>query len=49
MAALLPLLAACQSMSPSGPKASATLEPTKGSTIRGNAGARSACAVIRAT
>jgi Cu-Zn family superoxide dismutase len=37
-AALLPVLAACQSMSSgSGPKASATLEPTKGSTVRGNA------------
>ena len=34
---LLPLLAACQSMSPSGPKASATLEPTKGSSVRGSA------------
>jgi Cu-Zn family superoxide dismutase len=35
--AAIALLAACQSMSPSGPKASATLEPTKGSTVRGNA------------
>ena len=34
--AAVALLAACQSMSPSGPKASATLEPTKGSTVRGN-------------
>jgi len=37
MAALLPLVAACQSMHGDGPKASATLEPTKGSTVRGNA------------
>lgn len=34
---LLPLVAACQSMSPGGPKASATLEPTKDSTVRGSA------------
>jgi Cu-Zn family superoxide dismutase len=34
---LLPLAAACQSMHGDGPKASATLEPTKGSTVRGNA------------
>jgi Cu-Zn family superoxide dismutase len=34
---LLPFLAACQSMSHDGPKAGATLEPTKGSTVRGNA------------
>ena len=37
MAVLLPLVAACQSMHGDGPKASATLEPTKGSTVRGNA------------
>ena len=38
IAALLPLVAACQSMHhDDGPKASATLEPTKGSTVRGNA------------
>jgi superoxide dismutase, Cu-Zn family len=37
MAALLPLVVACQSMHGEGPKASATLEPTKGSTVRGNA------------
>jgi superoxide dismutase, Cu-Zn family len=36
LAALLPLVAACQSMSPSGPRATATLEPTKGSTVRGS-------------
>ena len=36
IAALLPLVAACQSMHGDGPKASATLEPTKGSTVRGN-------------
>ena len=34
---LLPLAAACQSMHGDGPKASATLEPTKDSTVRGNA------------
>ena len=34
---LLPLVAACQSMSHDGPKASAALEPTKGSTVRGSA------------
>jgi Cu-Zn family superoxide dismutase len=37
IAALLPLAAACQSMHGDGPKASATLEPTKDSTVRGNA------------
>jgi Cu-Zn family superoxide dismutase len=37
IAVLLPLAAACQSMHGDGPKASATLEPTKGSTVRGNA------------
>jgi Cu-Zn family superoxide dismutase len=37
IAALLPLAAACQSMHGDGPKASATLEPTTGSTVRGNA------------
>jgi Cu-Zn family superoxide dismutase len=31
------LLAACQSMTAEGPKATAVLEPTKGSTVRGNA------------
>ena len=36
MAALPLMLAACQSMSPSGPRANATLEPTKGNTVRGN-------------
>jgi Cu-Zn family superoxide dismutase len=36
IAALLPLAAACQSMHGDGPKASATLEPTKGSTVRGS-------------
>jgi Cu-Zn family superoxide dismutase len=30
------LLGACQSMSPDGPKASADLQPTKGSTVRGS-------------
>src|SRR6185295_6318210 len=30
------LLGACQSMSPDGPKAAAELQPTKGSTVRGN-------------
>jgi Cu-Zn family superoxide dismutase len=30
------LLGACQSMSPDGPKATAELQPTKGSTVRGN-------------
>jgi len=31
------LLAACQSMTAEGPKATAVLEPTRGSTVRGNA------------
>lgn len=30
------LLGACQSMAPGGPKATAELQPTKGSTVRGN-------------
>ena len=30
------MLAACQSMSPDGPKATADLQPTKGSTVRGS-------------
>ena len=30
------LLGACQSMMPDGPKATAELQPTKGSTVRGN-------------
>ena len=37
IAALLSLVAACQSMHGDGPKATATLDPTKGSTVRGNA------------
>src|SRR6185436_2694204 len=34
--AVAALLGACQSMSPDGPKATAELQPTKGSTVRGN-------------
>jgi Cu-Zn family superoxide dismutase len=36
-AAAAALFAGCQSMSHDGPKATASLEPTKGSTVRGNA------------